>query len=246
MALPHSPTDSTSSTVPLHDVPHRRRRWSRRCVFVFLFGPWIIDHLRLKQGKGQPIRTDGPQSHLVTKKGTPTMGGLMILLGDPGVDAAVGEPRQCLCLDRAGVTLSLRGDRLLRRLSQGHQADPCGLFRQATLRHRSADRAGIACYLLGSLGREPFASSLTFPFFKELVLPLGWFFVVFGAFVIVGAGNAVNLTDGLDGLAIGPVMIAAAVLRLLRLSWSATRFSPTICSIHYVPGTGELPCCAAP
>ena len=50
-------------------------------VFVFLFGPWIIDHLRLRQGKGQPIRTDGPQSHLVTKKGTPTMGGLMILFG---------------------------------------------------------------------------------------------------------------------------------------------------------------------
>src|SRR5258706_5428617 len=50
-------------------------------LFVFLFGPWIIDHLRLKQGKGQPIRTDGPQSHLFTKKGTPTMGGLMILFG---------------------------------------------------------------------------------------------------------------------------------------------------------------------
>src|SRR5205807_7645981 len=69
--------------------------------------------------------------------------------------------------------------------------------------------AGIACYLIMSLGRQPFASSLTFPFFKDLVLPLGWFFIVFGAFIIVGAGSAVNLTDGLDGLAIVPVIIAA-------------------------------------
>ena len=69
--------------------------------------------------------------------------------------------------------------------------------------------AAAASYFIMSLGRQPFASSLTFPFFKELILPLGWFFVVFGCFVIVGAGNAVNLTDGLDGLAIVPVMIAA-------------------------------------
>ena len=69
--------------------------------------------------------------------------------------------------------------------------------------------AAAACYFISLLGRQPFASSLAFPFFKELVLPLGWFFVVFGAFIIVGAGNAVNLTDGLDGLAIVPVIIAA-------------------------------------
>ena len=70
-------------------------------VFVFLFGPMIIDKLRTLQGKGQPIRTDGPQSHLVTKKGTPTMGGLMILLGIIGGDGAVGQPGQQLCVDRA-------------------------------------------------------------------------------------------------------------------------------------------------
>ena len=82
-------------------------------LFVFLFGPWIIDHLRLKQGKGQPIRTDGPQSHLVTKKGTPTMGGLMILSGLVVVDAAVGQSRQSLCLDRARGDARLRLRRLL-------------------------------------------------------------------------------------------------------------------------------------
>ena len=100
--------------------------------------------------------------------------------------------------------------------------------------------AAAACYFIASLGRQPFATSLTFPFFKELVLPLGWFFIVFGGFIIVGAGNAVNLTDGLDGLAIVPVMIAAAELRLHLPISPATRCSPTICSIHFVPGTGEL------
>ena len=70
-------------------------------LFVFLFGPWIIDHLRLRQGKGQPIREDGPQSHLMTKRGTPTMGGLMILSGVTVSTAAVGQSVQSLCLDRA-------------------------------------------------------------------------------------------------------------------------------------------------
>ena len=91
-------------------------------LFVFLFGPWIIDHLRLRQGKGQPIRTDGPASHLISKKGTPTMGGLMILSGRGGLDAAVGQSAQSLCLDRAGGDARLRLRRLLRRLSEGDEA----------------------------------------------------------------------------------------------------------------------------
>src|SRR5262249_10843412 len=66
-----------------------------------------------------------------------------------------------------------------------------------------------ACYALTNLGRPQFATSLAFPIFKELIVDLGWYFLALGAFIIVGAGNAVNLTDGLDGLAIGPVMIAA-------------------------------------
>src|SRR5204862_7312002 len=97
----------------------------------------------------------------------------------------------------------------------------------------------VACYLIVSLGREPFASSLTFPFFKELVLPLGWLFIVFGAFIIVGAGNAVNLTDGLDGLAIVPVISAA--LRFGFISYlTGNSFFADYLNIHYVAGTGEL------
>ena len=83
-------------------------------VFVFLFGGPIIDLLRLKQGKGQPIRSDGPQSHLVTKKGTPTMGGLMILSGLAGVDLALGESEKSVRVGCAGRDAFVRDDRLLR------------------------------------------------------------------------------------------------------------------------------------
>src|SRR5919204_41178 len=99
--------------------------------------------------------------------------------------------------------------------------------------------AVAACYFIVSLGRQPFASSLTFPFFKELVLPLGWFFIVFGAFIIVGAGNAVNLTDGLDGLATVPVIIVAMSFGVVAYLAGNSFFAQYL-NIHYVAGTGEL------
>ena len=97
----------------------------------------------------------------------------------------------------------------------------------------------VACYALVRLGREQLSSALVIPFFKELVLNLGWFFVMFGAFIIVGAGNAVNLTDGLDGLAIVPVMIAAASFGLIAYLAGNAVFSDYL-QINYVAGTGEL------
>ena len=99
--------------------------------------------------------------------------------------------------------------------------------------------AGLACFALVWLGHAPFSTSLTFPFFKELVLNLGWFFVLFATFIIVGAGNAVNLTDGLDGLAIVPVMIAAASFGMISYLSGNTVFADYL-QIHYVAGTGEL------
>jgi phospho-N-acetylmuramoyl-pentapeptide-transferase len=99
--------------------------------------------------------------------------------------------------------------------------------------------AVAACTALAQLGRGPIATSLVFPFFKELVFNLGWAFVLVGAFVIVGAGNAVNLTDGLDGLAIVPVMIAAASFGLISYLAGNAVFAEYL-QIHYVPGTGEL------
>src|SRR6516225_2216053 len=194
-------------------------------VFVFLFGHSIIDQLRLKQGKGQPIRSDGPQSHLVTKKGTPTMGGRMMLFG-------------LVVWTVLGVTLIFGAigfyDDYLKVTKQTH-AGVSGKVRMLI----EALIAVVACYVIVSLGRQPFASSLTFPFFKELVLPLGWFFIVFGAFIMVGAANAVNLTDGLDGLAIVPVMIATGCFGVFAWVVGNGVLSEYL-QLHFVSGTGEL------
>ncbi|HEV7407002.1 MAG TPA: phospho-N-acetylmuramoyl-pentapeptide-transferase, partial [Bradyrhizobium sp.] len=178
-------------------------------LFVFLFGPWIIDNLRLRQGKGQPIRSDGPQSHLVTKKGTPTMGGLMILSGLLVATLLWANPANPYVWIVLAVTLGFGFvgfyDDYLKVTQQSHSgfAGRIRLVIEALI-------ALAACYALVRLGRDQLSSALVIPFFKDVVISFGWFFVLFGAFIIVGAGNAVNLTDGLDGLAIVPVMIAAA------------------------------------
>jgi phospho-N-acetylmuramoyl-pentapeptide-transferase len=207
-------------------------------LFVFLFGSSIIDLLRLKQGKGQPIRADGPQSHLVTKKGTPTMGGLMILSGIVVATVLWANPLNPYVWIVLGVTLGfgLVGfyDDYLKVTRQSHSG-----FSGRTRILAEALIAAGACYAFSQLGRMPFATSLAFPVFKDLIFNLGLFFVVFGAFIIVGAGNAVNLTDGLDGLAIVPVMIAAGSFGLIAYLVGNAVFSDYL-QIHYVAGTGEL------
>ncbi|HEY4407942.1 MAG TPA: phospho-N-acetylmuramoyl-pentapeptide-transferase [Xanthobacteraceae bacterium] len=207
-------------------------------LFVFLFGPWIIDHLRLKQGKGQPIRSDGPQSHLVTKKGTPTMGGLMILFGIVASTLLWANPSNSYVWVVLGVTLCFGAvgfyDDYLKVTKQTHSG-----FAGRTRLLIEALIAAAACYAIASLGRGSLATTLTFPFFKELMIPLGWFFVVFGAFIIVGAGNAVNLTDGLDGLATVPVIIAALSFGFISYLAGNSVFADYL-NIHYVAGTGEL------
>jgi len=206
-------------------------------LFVFLFGPWIIDHLRLKQGKGQPIRTDGPKSHFV-KAGTPTMGGLMILIAILVSTLLWANPRNPCVWIVLGVTLGFG--------CVGFYDDLLKVTKQTTTGFGGALRlsveaiiAIIACVALANLGRPQFATSLAFPLFKEMIINLGWFFVLFAAFIIVGAGNAVNLTDGLDGLAIGPVMIAAAAFVGISYLAGNAVFADYL-QIHYVPGTGEL------
>jgi phospho-N-acetylmuramoyl-pentapeptide-transferase len=207
-------------------------------LFVFLFGPWIIDHLRLRQGKGQPIRSDGPQSHLVTKKGTPTMGGLMILSGLVVSTVLWANPLNPYVWIVLAVTLGfgLVGfyDDYLKVTKQTHN----GFAGRIRLTLEAAI-ALVACYALVRLGRDPFSTSLVIPFFKDIALNFGWFFVIFGAFIIVGAGNAVNLTDGLDGLAIVPVMIAAASFGMISYLAGNAVFSDYL-QINYVAGTGEL------
>ena len=207
-------------------------------LFVFLFGPWIIDHLRLRQGKGQPIRTDGPQSHLVTKKGTPTMGGLMILSGLVVATLLWANPLNPYVWIVLAVTLGFGfvgfyDDYLkVTKQTSGGFGGSIRLLLEAVI-------ALAACYALVRLGRDAQSTSLAVPFFKDVIINFGWFFVIFGAFVIVGAGNAVNLTDGLDGLAIVPVMIASASFGLIAYLAGNVVFSDYL-QINYVAGTGEL------
>jgi phospho-N-acetylmuramoyl-pentapeptide-transferase len=207
-------------------------------VFVFLFGGPIIDVLRLKQGKGQPIRSDGPPSHLVTKKGTPTMGGLMILSGLLVSTLLWANPRSPYVWIVLGVTLSFGiigfYDDYLKITKQTYSG--CSARTRLII---ETVVAVLACTAMMQLGRGAISTSLVFPFFKDLAINLGWAFVLLGAFVIVAAGNAVNLTDGLDGLAIVPVMIAAATFGLISYLAGNAVFAEYL-QIRYVAGTGEL------
>ena len=207
-------------------------------LFVFLFGQNIIDRLRLLQGKGQPIRADGPKTHIIAKAGTPTMGGLMILSGMLVSTLLWANPTNPYVWVVLWVMLGfgLVGfyDDYLKVTKQSHDG-----IRARTRLIIEACIAGLACFALVRLGHPPFSTSLVFPLFKALVLNLGWFFVLFAMFVIVGAGNAVNLTDGLDGLAIVPVIIAVTSFGAISYLSGNTVFADYL-QIHYVAGTGEL------
>ncbi len=207
-------------------------------MFVFFFGPAIIATLKVKQGKGQPIREDGPASHLLTKKGTPTMGGLMILSGLVGSTLMWANLANLYVLTVLGVTLGFGAigfwDDYLKVTKQSHK----GFSGRQRLAFEFVI-AGIAVIVMVSFGRSAHPMALAFPFFKDFFVNLGWFFVVFGAFVIVSFGNAVNLTDGLDGLAIVPVMIAAATFAAIAYLSGRIDYA-TYLAINHVPGAGEL------
>ncbi|MCY1705578.1 phospho-N-acetylmuramoyl-pentapeptide-transferase [Pannonibacter sp. SL95] len=207
-------------------------------IFVFLFGPKIISSLRLRQGKGQPIREDGPQSHLLTKKGTPTMGGLMILSGmivSTLLWADLRNPYVWIVL-WVTVGFGLIGfyDDYLKVTKATHK----GFSGRARLGIEFLI-AGSAAFAVTLLDNSPFSTSISFPFLKDLLLNLGIVFIPFAAFVMVGAGNAVNLTDGLDGLAIVPVMIAAGSFAIIAYLSGNAVFADYL-QIHHVSGTGEL------
>ncbi|MCO6392244.1 phospho-N-acetylmuramoyl-pentapeptide-transferase [Aliihoeflea aestuarii] len=206
-------------------------------LIVFIFGPMIIDALRIRQGRGQPIRADGPQTHF-KKAGTPTMGGLMMLIGIVGASLLWANLGSIYVWVVLLVTLGFGAigfyDDYLKVTKQSHM----GYSGKARLGMEFLI-AGIATFVIMNAGEAPFSSSLTFPFIKDLLLNLGWFFIPFAAFVIVGAGNAVNLTDGLDGLAIVPVMVAAAAFGVIAYLSGNAVFADYL-QIHFVPGTGEL------
>ncbi|MDI6027990.1 phospho-N-acetylmuramoyl-pentapeptide-transferase [Corticibacterium sp. UT-5YL-CI-8] len=206
-------------------------------LIVFIFGPAIINSLRVRQGKGQPIRADGPQTHF-KKAGTPTMGGLMILCGIIGSSLLWANITSIYVWVVLLVTVGFGAigfyDDYLKVTKQSHM----GFSGKARLAIEFLI-AGIAAIFIMQAGQTNFSSSLTFPFIKDLVINLGWFFIPFACVVIVGAGNAVNLTDGLDGLAIVPIMIAAATFGMIAYLSGNAVFAEYL-QIHFVPGTGEL------
>ena len=178
--------------------------------FVFFYGPGVISALRLKQGKGQPIREDGPASHLLNKKGTPTMGGLMILSGLIPSTLLWANFKNAYVWIVLFVTICFGAigfyDDYLKVTKQSHK----GFSGRLRLLIEFIV-AGVACYAMTLVGGEDM-HKLGLPMLKGFVMNLGWFFLPFGAFVIVAAGNCVNLTDGLDGLAIVPSMIGAVAV----------------------------------
>ena len=206
-------------------------------IFGFLFGRPLINFLRRKQGKGQPIRDDGPASHL-SKAGTPTMGGLLIL------SALLVSTLAWARLDNPYVWIVLLvtiGFGLI-----GFADDYAKVTKQNTKGVSGRVRMGLglliaalAAFSAASFHPDPLTNQLALPLFKDALVNLGWFFVPFGMIVIVGAANAVNLTDGLDGLAIMPVMIAAATLGAIAYVVGNFNFTEYL-GVHFVPGTGEL------
>ena len=207
-------------------------------IIFFLFGNRMIRWLKSMQGEGQPIRDDGPESHILKKKGTPTMGGLLILIAF-GVSSLLWVPFSSayvwpvLFVAFSFGAIGFFDDymKLTKRSSKG-----------------MSGKMKLACQLLASfivalifveLSPEHLRYGLAIPSFKDVVIPLGLFYIPFVMFVIVGASNAVNLTDGLDGLAIVPVMINAMSFALIAYLVGNLNFSNYL-QLHYVPGTGEL------
>jgi phospho-N-acetylmuramoyl-pentapeptide-transferase len=202
-------------------------------VIGLLLGPKFIGWLRASQGKGQPIRSDGPQSHLA-KRGTPTMGGLLILIS---VSISVllwmelTNPYVWACLlVTAGFGLIGWLDDY-DKVKKAHHAGLSGKTRLAL----EFLIAGFATWLMVRTG----GTGLHLPFVKETVADLGWFYIVFGAFVIGAFGNAVNLTDGLDGLATMPVIIASLAFLLISYLVGNVKFAAYL-GIPHVTGAGDL------
>ena len=202
-------------------------------IIGLIIGPRFISMLRVRQGKGQPIRADGPASHQ-EKVGTPTMGGLMILVSvilSMLIWMDLTNPFVWACMAVTGG-FGLIGflddyDKVTTNSHKGVSGKVRLLLEFAV--------AGVASWLIVS----QISTDLYVPFFSDRVIPLGMFYYVFAAIVMVGAGNAVNLTDGLDGLAIMPVIIAAGTFAIIAYLVGRVDYSAYL-GIPHVPMAGEL------
>ncbi|MEM9809680.1 MAG: phospho-N-acetylmuramoyl-pentapeptide-transferase [Pseudomonadota bacterium] len=212
-------------------------------IIAFVIGPGLINWMRAKQGKGQPIRTDGPQSHIVEKAGTPTMGGVLILLSaviSTLLWAPLNNPYVWMVLS---VTLGfgLLGFyddylKVKKQTADGVVGSLKLLFQFAIA--FAAGAAAVAILRSSSGADIDMATGLAVPFLG-MIIPLGFLIFPFAAIVIVGSSNAVNLTDGLDGLAIVPVMIAAGSFGIIAYLTGRADYAEYL-GIVYVPGAGDL------
>ena len=205
-------------------------------VFGFMFGRPLIDWLRVKQKKGQPLREIGPDHF--AKAGTPTMGGLLIL------SALTVSTLLWARLDNGYVWIVLLvtlgfaavgfADDYA-KVTKQHHAGVSGRVRMAI----GLGIAALASVAVMAMQPAGLSGVVALPFLKDAMIPLSYGFILFGMFVIVGAANAVNLTDGLDGLAIGPVMIASATFGIIAYLVGNANFANYL-GVHFVPGTGEI------
>ena len=207
-------------------------------VVSFLLGPSLIRWLRTVQKNGQPIRLDGPERHLLEKKGTPTMGGLLILGALTISTLLWADLRNGYVWAVLFVTLGFGAlgfwDDYLKVTKRNTRGVPgrTKLLVQAIV-------GLITAVWITSLARGPLSTALTVPVFKEVAIQLGFLFPVFGTLVMMGASNAVNLTDGLDGLAIVPTMITASVFTLIAYLVGNRIFADYL-QLNPVVGAGEL------
>lgn len=207
-------------------------------VLCLLFGGRVIGWLKRRQANGQPIRDDGPPSHIFNKQGTPTMGGVLLLLGALGgillwVNVSNQIVWSFVLLMLAFALIGAMDDavKLAANDSKGSSS-----WRRIIV--ETAVAVVFTAWLMWVL-EPPMVGQLAIPFLKETTVPLGVFYLLFGSLVIVGTANAVNLTDGLDGLAIVPVIICFACFTVV--AWlTGNKVFAEYLNITYIPGVGEL------
>ena len=207
-------------------------------VVSFVCGPTVIRWLRSKQGKGQPIREDGPATHIVAKQGTPTMGGFLILLAMSTATLLWADLGNAYVWSVLLVTVGFGAIGFADDYLKVSRASARGVPARFKFLLELLI-AAAAIWWMVTIAPPQLATSIAVPFLKDVLLNLGWLFIPFALMVIVGSSNAVNLTDGLDGLAIGPVIIAASAFAMIAYLAGNIVFANYL-QIHSVPGAGEL------
>lgn len=212
-------------------------------IISFLAMPFLIRYLRKKFNKGQPIRSDGPEQHLA-KKGTPTMGGIVIIFSVISSCLLWGNLSNCYLWLAMFVTLSCAALGFADDYLKVSKYNPKGVPGRIKMvcQFLIAIIAGI---WIQNIAPDSYNSHLALPFFKNMLIDIGWFYIPFIAVVIMGSSNSVNLTDGLDGLATVPIILACACFALISYLTGSPKFADYL-HLQLVQGSAELAvfCCA--